>query len=266
VSRRTITDVLRRDCGFGLDVPEGNGWLRMPCPYCGRSGGVANQGAKRSPAAVNHGIGWFVCHACGVRCSASYDPSVASRFVAVLRQAAWAAWRQFPGVLTLDEARSYANERLAVYAGPDDGSCAEAGALERWEKKAQSESELDRFVLHALNCDLLDYARKLIRAADRETPAGDGRSEALAEDASGEATGHEDYLARLLGTKTWEDFRYIEDAGYLDGFPLLRAWKLDGMTLAEIAETLGWTEYQLRQRLEQEKRELAARFYGTSQI
>src|SRR6185437_4289403 len=132
-----ITDALRRECGFGLEVPEGDGrnqWVRIPCPFCGAEG-------RRSPAAVNHNIGWFVCHRCGERRSATKDLTAATRFVAVMRQAAFAAWRQFPGVLKLAEARSYAKERLAVYAGPDDGRWADSGALRRWEKECESEGQ-----------------------------------------------------------------------------------------------------------------------------
>jgi hypothetical protein len=276
---RTITDVLRRDCGFGLDVPKGDGWLRMPCPFCGRSGGTANQGAQRAPAAVNHRVGWFTCHACGVRRSATYDSSVASRFTAVLRQAAYAAWRQFPGVLTLDEARSHANERLAVYAGPDDGSCAEAGALERWEKKTEgNESQLDRYVLHALNCDLLDYGRKLIRRAEREKPAGDGSACAYDEhdgspgaaprpgaDGKARVWRGDFFLTRLLDTKSWEDWEYMRDSGQFEQsrYPLLYATKIDGLTRDEVADVTGWSLSTVKARIADEKRRLAAEYYGT---
>jgi hypothetical protein len=264
VTPRTITDVLCRECGFGLDVPEGDGWVRMICPFCGRSGGGANRGAQRSPAAVNHGVGWFVCHACGVRRSASYDGTIASRFAAVLRQAAWAAWRQFPGVLTLDEARSYANARLSVYAGPDDGSCAEAGALERWEKKAESEGQLDRFVLHALNCDLLDYARKLIRARRREIPAGNSTLSGWHDESAPDGW-RAGFLAAQLDAKAFEDWEHMRDTGHLDSsrYPVLYAIHIDGLTRQEVADALGWSLAAVKRQIEHEKITLAKDYYGS---
>jgi hypothetical protein len=70
--RRTIADVLRAENGFLLNVPEGRGWQRLPCPYCGAEG-------KRSPAAVNWKIGWFVCHRCGERRSAGVQQETCLR-------------------------------------------------------------------------------------------------------------------------------------------------------------------------------------------
>lgn len=256
----SIDDLIRRDAKTfrNLDIPEPDhgrpeAWLRLPCPFCGRGG-------RRPPAVINYGIGWFGCHACGVRKSASYDLSAAARFGAVLRRAAWTAWRKFPGVLTLDEARSYAGERLSVYAGPDDGSCADAGALERWEKEADGEDQLDSYVLQALNCDLIDYARKLFRQQEREIPEAAGSSRP-------EDEWRTQWLAGLLDSKTFEDWEHMRDSGHFgqSDYPVLYMLHIEGYTRAEVEallrEKAGWTQQQFRERLDAEKRALAQAFY-----
>jgi hypothetical protein len=204
---RALEDVL------GAELPEGKGWLRMPeCPFCGKGG-------RRSPTVVNHDAGWFVCHSCGERRSASYDDSAAARFAEVRWQAAWVAWRKFPGAFTLDKARSFANERLCVYAGPDNGSCADAGALERWEKEAEGadipEAMVDRYVMHALGRDLFDEGRRLLNLKRREVPEGIGTSVIPGEDPE-----KVDYLTKLLEAKAFKDWEYMSDSGHFPPGPL----------------------------------------------
>ena len=244
---RALEDIL------GRELPEGEGWLRLEdCPFCG-------QGGRRSPAVIKHDIGFFICHSCKERRSTSYDDSCAARFGMVLKGAAWKAWRTFPGVFTLDEARSYAGERLCVYDGPDNGSCADAGALRRWEKAAgDDEGKLDSYVTQALNCDLIDEARKLLRRMHHEVPEGIGTS-AL----PGEEPDKNDYLTKLLETKSYEDWEYIRNCGLFprDKYGVLHATKIDGMTQEEVKETMGWTERQLQKRLEAERQELIRNFY-----
>jgi len=178
-----------------------------------------------------------------------------------LRTAAYKAWRTFPGVLSLDEARSYANERLSVYADPDDGSCADSGALERWEKDAGSEDQLDRYVLQALNMDLIDYGRKLIGQVKHEVSASDAAQ--IVEHAD---TVHEQWriihLTELLDAKGYEDWTQMKTGGYLNDCPLLRAWKLDGMTQQEIADTLGWSLAKVERKIADEKAKVRKEFYG----
>jgi len=58
-----------------------------------------------------------------------------------------------------------------IYAGnPIDGD-ADAGQIEEWTEQVKGNpDQLDRFVLQALNCDLLNYARGRLRQNKRETP------------------------------------------------------------------------------------------------
>jgi hypothetical protein len=171
------------------------------------------------------------------------------------------AWREFPGVLTLDEARSHANERLAIYAGPDNGAWADSGALERWEKETDDQDELDRYVLRALNCDLTDYGRKLIRDKQREPQPVRKADET---DNDGALVS---YFAGLLDSKSFEDWEYMRDSGRFprQDYPLLYALKVDGLTRAEVEtllrEQAGWTQDEFQARLAAEKAALAQAFY-----
>lgn len=151
-----------------------------------------------------------------------------------------------------------------MYAGPDDGTWAESGALARWEKKAASQDQLDSFVLHALNCDLIDRAGKLIRQKDREVLEGAGHGP--------EQAWRPQWLTALLDTKAYNDWEHMSDRGWLDGCAFLRAWKVDQMTISEIVQALqnhepdgGWSEWKVRQRIDQEKKNLAKQFYGTTE-
>lgn len=80
---RTIADLLRSLCGSHLQVPEGPGWQRMPCPFCG-------VGGDRPPGVVHWDKQFLYCHACevakSVRCHTAF-----SRFRDALHRSAWSA-------------------------------------------------------------------------------------------------------------------------------------------------------------------------------
>jgi hypothetical protein len=190
--------------------------------------------------------------------------SAASRFRHVLRQAAYAAWRKFPGVLSLDDARSYANERLALYASDGDGSSADSGALRGWQEAVSElddpHAALDRYVMQALTCDLSDYARGLINRKGSEIPAGDGERQGV--DPNDETRPNpREFLVGLLNAKSWDEWRWMDRHGWLASFPMLKALHIDGMTREEMAETLGWSTATLDRRIAEEKEALAEKFY-----
>jgi hypothetical protein len=164
--RRRIDDVIRRKLGTFCDagIPEpspGRKWQRFDCPFCGKS-----------RAAINYNAGYFVCyHAdCQVQLSAEGEPSVVARFRPQIRQAVYAirtlydSWR-----FGWQEVYNFAAERVCIYAGKPDDHDADAGKLDDWEIDVKGDpNQLDRYVLHALNRDLADWARAEVRRRARQ--------------------------------------------------------------------------------------------------
>jgi len=98
-----------------------------------------------------------------------------------------------------------------IYAGkPIDGD-SDAGQLDEWiEQVKGNPDQLDRFVLQALNYDMLNYARGRLRQNKRETPV---EPEGFA--VSGYVSG-----------------------GNLNAYPVLRMRFVEGMTRVQIAREL----------------------------
>jgi len=208
---RRIDDVLRsrlgtfRDAGIPEPV-EGKRWLRFPCPFCGGD-----------RAAISYEVGYFECYRpdCRQRLSATGDTSVVRRYWPQIEQAARNLAARFPFLfrseIALREAKNYAAERIVIYAAdPIDGD-ADAGQLEEWTEQVKGNpDQLDRFVLQALNCDLLDYAKAKLRQNRRETPVEPGGFAV-----SGYVSG-----------------------GNLDDYPVLHMRYAEGMTRVQIAREL----------------------------
>jgi DNA-directed RNA polymerase specialized sigma24 family protein len=125
---------------------------------------------------------------------------------------------------------------------------------------------------------LLDYGRILIRQQRREQAAGDGSAQVYNEhdgspgaeprrgaDGKARVWLGDFFLSRLLDTKSWEDWEYMRDSGRFEQsrYPLLYATKIDGLTQDEIAGVTGWSVSTVKSRVAEEKRRLAAEFYGS---
>ena len=208
---RRIDDVLRSRLGTFRDagIPEpvkGKRWLRFPCPFCGGD-----------RAAISYEVGYFECYRpeCRERLSATGDTSVVRRYWPQIEQSARNLAAKFPFLfrseIALREAKNYAAERVVIYAGnPIDGD-SDAGQLEEWTEQVKGNpDQIDRFVLRALNCDLLDYAKAKLRRNKRET---------------------------LVAPESLAVSGYIS-GGNLDDYPVMHMRYAEGMTREQIAREL----------------------------
>jgi hypothetical protein len=181
----SITDELCRHLGTYRtpELPEDTGKLgwskHFPCLFCGADG--------KKTAAINYGIGYYKCFRCKhdvsagtyrdrvligdecVDCIVPAGTGPVFRFRAQIAQAARTINDKLPDYAPHDDALSYARLRVLVYAGEPDIKDADAGKLPVWEDRAQFDfNEVDRFVLAALNADLMDWADKRARQVRRE--------------------------------------------------------------------------------------------------
>jgi hypothetical protein len=245
------------------ELPEDTGkpgWSKhFPCLFCGSDG--------KKTAAVNYRLGYYKCFRCNHDVSAGRyrdrvwisetrewadrivpagtDP--VSRYRAQIAQAARTINAKLPGYAPHDDALSYARLRVLVYAGAPDINDADAGQLPAWEDKAQFDfNEVDRFVLAALNADLLNWADKRARQARREgepVPLSDAAvQEFLSPDLQ--------YDGKAFPTKRVKD---AEPTGNLDGYPILRAVHQDGLSRADVARLLGISLATVDRRIRQER-------------
>jgi hypothetical protein len=212
---RRIDDVVRLQLGTfrdaGIPEPmEGKKWLRFPCPFC-----------HGDRASISYEVGVFQCfHAdCRKRFNAGkgYTWAVA-RFLPQIEQAVRNARVSFSKLLGgqqgYDDAWNFAAQRVAIYAGeiPPTGRDSDAGQLDEWEEQVKGDpDQLDRFVLRALNMDMLNYGRDRLRRNKRETP--------VEPEKFGSVTG------------------YIT-TGNLDAYPVLRMRYAEGKTREQIAGEL----------------------------
>jgi hypothetical protein len=209
---RRIDDVVRQTLGTfndaGIPGPvEGKRWLRLPCPFCGGDRAV-----------ISYEVGYFECwhKDCRVRLSATGDISDVRRFWLQIEQAARNLAGKFPHLFgnesAFREAQNYAAERVVVYAGSPTEGDSDAGQLAEWEDQVKSDpDQLDRFVLQALNSDLLDYAKARLRQNRRELP---------------------------LAPESIKASGYVS-GGNLDAYPVLHMRYAEGKTREQIARELG---------------------------
>jgi len=187
VSRAALEDKLCRDLGTNIppelpDPAPDKRWPRVPCcPFCG----------GRKTAAVNYDISWFKCFRCGNEVSAGMvrqhiylsdgelvskdvpaGADVAARFRAQIDQAARNVQAKYGRWMPDWDARSFAAERVLVYAGEPRPKDSRAGKLDDWETQVNGDpDQLDRYVLRALTSDLLNYSRGKVRARRSEMAA-----------------------------------------------------------------------------------------------
>jgi hypothetical protein len=178
----SIADALCRELGSYRtpELPEDTGkpgWSKhFVCVFCGSDG--------KKTAAINYRINYYKCFRCGHDVSAGrYHDRVwisetrewadhivpagigpVSRYRAQINQAARNINGKYGAWAPEWAARDHARLRVLIYAGPPDVNDADAGQLPAWEDKAQFDfNEVDRYVLRALNCDLLDWAKARVR-------------------------------------------------------------------------------------------------------
>jgi hypothetical protein len=227
-----IADVLRQQSP-DAELPEPSAeqprkWLRFPCPFCGKD-----------RAAINYALDLFVCHhdECRQRIwaredSADPDNWLSDRFQFQLSQAVrnvqgkYGRWVKGENVKDL---RQYGEMMLIEYE--------RKGQLDSWEADVDGDpDQLDRYVLAALNGDLLNWMEKLVRSRRREALSADYQTQIRPTDESVE------------DTITWVAWPTLG---------LRFKWQL---TVAEMARSLGISESTVKRRLRGEMAE-AKRFY-----
>jgi hypothetical protein len=151
-----IEDMIRREAGdFALKLPEpdkSKHWIRLACPFCGKP-----------RAAINYRSNVFVCfHAdCQRKVCADSESWLYWRFKPQIIQAVSNTKSKYGKWVRREELRQQAAARVVEYE--------DSGQLESWEGDVGGDpDQVDRYVLRALNCDLLDHAKKLVRAKRRE--------------------------------------------------------------------------------------------------
>jgi len=233
---RRIDDVLRGEIP-GAELPDpgdGYGWLRFPCPFCGKP-----------RAAVNYTIGMFVCHhgSCGERRWARPDDAgpgeyLKCRYEMQIRQAVKNVRRRYGGWIKGEDVYDLWQHAWLMLAEYD-----ETGQLDDWESEVNGDpNQLDRYVLNAVNCDLMDWAKKLYRRK---------RGEYLSEP---------DVLDRTQLRSADES---PEDIAMWINWPTLEMLIKDRMTEQEIAAEMGVSVRTVKRRAAEEKAE-AREFYVTT--
>jgi hypothetical protein len=221
----TIKDAIRYEVGpsAASSLPDGDSWQRCDyCLYCGRY----------KTAAVNHRIGWYECHhaSCRKRLSAASVYAV-RRFGPQIGQAARNVIGKYGKWITQSEAERYATDRVMVYCGPPVPGDADSGMHDEWEASVGGNPEqLDRYVLQALNCDLLNWARGRVREA-RRTSAPD-----IAAWEWNSVNNEKATAQRALASAD----RELPDYGFSAAdYPYLYAREVEGLTVMQLAEREG---------------------------
>lgn len=247
------------DLALPRDKTRPHKWLRnFPCPFCGGE-----------EAAINWGMGLFMCfhRSCPVRrLSVAGKWSTVRRFWPQVCQAARNA--AGPAIHEL-EARRYARQRLLVYDGDSDD--ADAGLIAEAEFRHNADPELvDRDVLRALNCDLLDKVRKIRRGTERQVGLG-GFTVLPDEDLSdrGRDTARlvdrlsRDIAARSTAHRVPLMFSGDADLGFdAREFPCLHRQVNLGYTISDIAAEDDVSKSTIDRRISDEKALLHRRFCG----
>ncbi len=151
-----IGDVIRREAGRDVDLPEDDGrrWLRFPCPFCGKL-----------RAAISYEIGLFKCfHAdCDVKklWVSRDDAETIRRFWLQIEQAVrntkskWGKW------VSWSDLNQQARQFVIEYAS--------SGLIDDWRYDLDGdETQVERYLLRELNCDLGNWLRKIVRRKRKE--------------------------------------------------------------------------------------------------
>jgi hypothetical protein len=240
----TITDAVRHEVGTSAAavLPKGTGWQRVDyCLYCG----------QHKTAAVNHQIGWYECHhaSCRKRLSAASVYAV-RRFGPQISQAARNVRGKYGQWVEQWEAERHATERVMVYCGPPVPGDADSGMHDEWEARVNGDQErLNAYVLQALNCDLLDWAKAKVREARRTSP----------EDIAGwnwnaARTQRADAQRQLSAAD-----RSLPDLGFkASDYPYLYAREVEGLTVMQLAEREGVSPRTVKRQTRAERARLEA--------
>ncbi|HEY2578420.1 MAG TPA: sigma factor-like helix-turn-helix DNA-binding protein [Streptosporangiaceae bacterium] len=239
---QTLEDALRRELGTfrDLELPSpdaAKAWQRVRnCLFCG----------GKHCAKINYKIGWYKCFHVDCLHDVSIGPDdITSRFRAQIDCAVIKLCKKWMSIDPAD-ARSYACERVLIYAGepmPDDS---DAGQLPEWETVVKGDpNQLDRYVLRALNCDLLNWAAKRARNARNieEIAVKPVRDD-----------GDDEWVPTIADVYPRGSSVYPATEGTLREYPLLRMIYGDGYTIAEIAEQLGKSARTVKRMEAAEKR------------
>jgi hypothetical protein len=170
-----------------------------------------------------------------------------------VKQAARKIQKQYPvlfdGKRGIDDAESYANLRLLIYAGKPAVNDADAGILREWEAKPKDEQ--NKLVLTALWRDLQDYAKKETPRYGKEILCDPSDSVLLWNASDDLASGGNS--DRPGGATLW--VKDAEPDGSLSRYPTLAAYYRDGETTqAEVAEELGVSVRTVQRRIDDETR------------
>jgi hypothetical protein len=182
----------------------------------------------------------------------------ATRFEPQVRQAARKCADKFPSA-RFREALQHAYERVLIYAGSPVPGDADSGMLDDWEAAVDGDQDqLDRFVLQALNCDLLDWAKLRIARARREASYDDLDSDQPPAQAGADwnwnqvRTRGANASRRLAGSD-----RSKPDYGFsASDYPYLYAREVEGVTVEELAERDGVTVRTVNRKLWTERQHL----------
>jgi hypothetical protein len=260
MDRRNIAEVIRQElhtfATLGIPEPEqGKRWQRFECPYC-----------HGDRASISYELGIFQCfHAdCRRRISVGGHGSWSvQRFRPQINQAVRNIISKFPLLLAdkmiegtkkkdtnnREEAEFWAMRRVAVYAGEvkPDGKDSDYDQLVNWEDQVKGNpDQLDRFVLQALNRDMVDWAKSKLGYIKRrhETNLLD-EDENISPDLT--TTGG---IGANKGTRTVADSS--PDTGKLEDFPLLAMRHGEGMTEQQMARKLGVSLKTIKRRIAEE--------------
>ena len=238
-----IDDVLRERTRADLELPAPDAgkprkWHRFTCPFCGRP-----------RAAVNYAVGVFVCHHAGCRVKIAPEPAnrdgwTLHRFRFQLAQAVTNTQRKYGRWVATSERGRRQYDDLWQQARLTLIEFDTSGQIDAWESDVSGDqNQLDRYVLRAVDCDLMDWAKKIYRAKNREQSQPgtviDGRSQLRADDES------------------------PEDAAIWISWPTLKLKFKYGMTVKEIAAHLGVSESTVKRRIAGEMADAEKTYRGS---
>ena len=215
------TLLCRKAQSFTLDVPPGDGWLRMSCPWCGGD-----------RAQIHHKRGMFWCpHTdCLKRFAVAGEWSVTAQFrdqvhraIQVVRSKhKYGAW------VKDSEATEFCQTAILGYNRD--------GLIDDWYDIAKGDpDQVRRYCQRELTCDLSDHYRAKVRRSRREA------TELLLDDG-----GDIEHFPAQSAPRAFDPERYP--------FSMCVA---EGMTHPQIARHMRCSERTVRRRLEAEKVNLA---------
>jgi hypothetical protein len=227
------------------DPADPDKWHRFPCPFC-----------RRERAAINYAVNVFKCHHAKCRVTISVGKPapdlVVVRFHFQIAQAVRSFKSKWRKLCEQDneieaDAMQFARQCVVEYD--------RSGELDDWQMIVKNDpNQLDRFVLQALNRDLIDWVKARLRQENRDAKLAE---QDIQRQGFRRPVSH--YQAEIKGPKFVGQLRPTEDDALNDimwkGWPYLDLRIRHNKTTREIARIMGVSVRTANTRMREEEDE-----------